>query len=229
MIPNVLSIAGMDPSGGAGAIADVKAISACGCYGLAVITALTAQNTRRVCAIHTPPALFVGAQIDAIFSDIRVDAVKIGMIGTAEIAHVVADRLSILKPRFVVLDPVAAASSGDALATAEAVDVVRARLMPLATVVTPNLAEAARLIGVDEPLADDAQIASAGSRLLGLGAAAALIKGGHRPGSEAKRRLVHSERRARLFRALGFDVQHAWNRLHALLRHRLRLGARVES
>lgn len=186
MVPNVLSIAGSDPSGGAGAQADVKTISACGCYALAVITALTAQNTRGVSAIHTPPPGFVAAQIEAIFADVRVDAVKIGMLATADIAEVVADCLRGRRPPFIIFDPVLAASSGDSLADPELLGVLRARLLPLATLTTPNLPEAALLAGDLENSDDDAQIEQLARRLRDLGAPAVLMKGGHRPGVEAK-------------------------------------------
>jgi hydroxymethylpyrimidine/phosphomethylpyrimidine kinase len=188
MTPNVLSIAGLDPSGGAGVLADVKTISACGCYGMAAVAALTAQNTRGVFAIHSPPAEFIAAQIDAIFDDIRVDAVKIGMLGSAEAANVVADRLSARPPPFIVLDPVLAASSGDALATDEVVEILRKRLLPIATLVTPNLAEAAALTHRSGSLAAE-QINDAAARLLADGAHAVLIKGGHEGGAASTDRL----------------------------------------
>jgi hydroxymethylpyrimidine kinase/phosphomethylpyrimidine kinase len=182
-IPNVLSIAGSDPSGGAGIQADLKTFAALGCYGMAVITALTAQNTRRVLRVHLPPADFVAAEIDAIFDDIDVHAVKIGMLGSGEVARVVADRLK-RKPVPIVLDPVLAATSGDVLGTPDLLDALRDALLPLATLVTPNLAEA-------EPLADRiaprdvAGMQHLAERLHSLGARAVLVKGGHLAGAEA--------------------------------------------
>ena len=133
MIPNLLSIAGFDPSGGAGVAADLKTFAALGCNGMAVITALTAQNTQGVKAMHVPPADFATAQIDAIFDDIEVAAVeKIGMLACGAIVEEVADRLyAFYKPRFIVLDPVLAATSGDALATSDTATAIVRHLLPL--------------------------------------------------------------------------------------------------
>lgn len=184
MIPNILSIAGSDPSGGAGIQADLKTFAALGCYGMAAITALTAQNTRGVRSVHVPSTAFVAAQINAIFDDIRVDSVKIGMLATAEIALVVAEALLYHKPRYVILDPVMAATSGDSLLAPDAIAVIRDRLLPLATIVTPNLPETALLLGIPEPrcLADMRDAARALHR---LGASAVLVKGGHLSGSDS--------------------------------------------
>lgn len=146
-ICNVLTIAGSDSSGGAGIQADLKTMSALGVYGMSVITALTAQNTRGVTAVHVPPASFVRAQIEAVFTDIQVHAVKVGMLADAAIAATVADAMEAMRPRILVLDPVMVAKGGDALLTADAVDIIRGRLLPLATVITPNLAEAEVLLG----------------------------------------------------------------------------------
>jgi hydroxymethylpyrimidine kinase/phosphomethylpyrimidine kinase len=184
MIPNVLSIAGSDPSGGAGIQADLKTFSALGCYGMAVLTALTAQNTSRVFAVHTPPPEFVAQQIDAIFADVKVAAVKIGMLGTGAIAEAVADRLTRHKPPFVVLDPVLAATSGDSLGTPDLVAVIRDKLLPQVTLITPNLAEAAQLTA--RAMAQDIDgMADQARRLATSGANAVLVKGGHLPGPEA--------------------------------------------
>ena len=180
-IANVLSIAGSDPSGGAGIQADLKTFAALGCYGMAAITALTAQNTRGVSAVHAPPPDFLAAQIDAIFSDIDVDAVKIGMLGTPEIVAVVADRLSHWSARNVVLDPVLVATSGDSLGAPGVVEAMLERLIPLARVVTPNLPEAARL--TDRPAPQDVpSMQQAGEALVARGAKAVLVKGGHLQG-----------------------------------------------
>src|SRR5580692_6184814 len=146
MIPNVLTIAGSDPSGGAGIQADLKTFSALGAYGMSAITALTAQNTQGVRAFQVVEPAFVAAQIDAIFDDVRVDAVKIGMVATAEVASVVADRLRHHAARNVVLDPVMVAKSGDRLLHDAAVAAISERLVPLASVITPNLPEAAVLL-----------------------------------------------------------------------------------
>lgn len=148
MIPNVLSIAGSDPSGGAGIQADLKAIAANGGYGMAALTALTAQNTKGVFGVHPVPPDFLRAQIAAVFDDIRVDAVKIGMLGTPDLVRVVAEALD-GRDLPVVLDPVMVAKGGDRLLAAEAVAALRDLLLPMATVVTPNLPEAADLLGWD--------------------------------------------------------------------------------
>ena len=182
MIPNVLSIAGSDPSGGAGIQADIKAISANGAYAMAAVTALTAQNTQGVSGVELVPSSFVAAQIAAVCTDVRVDAIKIGMIATGEIAMTVADTLDVEAP--VVLDPVMIAKGGAPLLADEAIETLRTELLPLATVVTPNLPEAAHLLG--EPIANTRdEMAAQGRALLALGPRAALIKGGHLPGDES--------------------------------------------
>jgi hydroxymethylpyrimidine/phosphomethylpyrimidine kinase len=178
MIANVLSIAGSDPSGGAGIQADLKTFSALGAYGMSVITALTAQNTQGVRSFQTVEPAFVAAQIDAIFDDVRVDAVKIGMVATAEIASVIAERLLHHAARNVVLDPVMVAKSGDRLLREDAVAAVRDRLVPLARVITPNLPEAAVLLAASEP-ASLAEMRQAVRALHRLGSQWVLLKGGH--------------------------------------------------
>lgn len=178
-IRNVLSIAGSDPSGGAGIQADLKAFSARGTYGMAALTALTAQNTQGVTAIHALPPDFVAAQIEAIFSDIRVDAVKIGMIANAQIAGTVAEMLEVHAAGIpIVLDPVMVAKGGAPLLANDANQAIIERLLPLATVITPNLPEAASLLG--EPEAETREgMADQARRLLRRGPRAVLIKGGH--------------------------------------------------
>jgi hydroxymethylpyrimidine/phosphomethylpyrimidine kinase len=184
MIPNLLSIAGSDPSGGAGIQADLKTFAALGCYGMAAVTALTAQNTRGVTAVHVPPPAFAAAEIDAIFSDIRVDAVKLGMLADAEVVAIVADRLRAHGARHIVLDPVLVATSGDSLGAPGVVEAMQTALLPLAEVITPNLPEAARLAGL--PVATDiAEMRRTARRLVEAGARAALVKGGHLGGAEA--------------------------------------------
>src|SRR5271168_1798138 len=178
MIPNVLTIAGSDPSGGAGIQADLKTFSALGGYAMSVITALTAQNTRGVRGVRVIEPGFVAAQIDAIFDDVRVDAVKIGMVATAEIAATIADRLRHHAARNIVLDPVMVAKSGDRLLREDAVAAVRDRLVRLASVITPNLPEAAVLIAGAEP-ATLAEMQQAVSKLHRLGSQFVLLKGGH--------------------------------------------------
>ncbi|HUZ91770.1 MAG TPA: bifunctional hydroxymethylpyrimidine kinase/phosphomethylpyrimidine kinase [Methylocella sp.] len=182
MIPNLLSIAGFDPSGGAGAAADLKTFAALGCNGMAVITALTAQNTQGVTAMHVPPADFAAAQIDAVFRDTEVAAVKIGMLACGAIAEEVAERLAFYKPRFIVLDPVLAATSGDALSTSDTAQAIVRHLFPLATLITPNISEAARLSG-HVIAADQEGMRRAAMLLAARGAKAVLIKGGHVSGA----------------------------------------------
>jgi len=179
-IPNVLTIAGSDSGGGAGIQADLKTFSALGAYGASVITALTAQNTRGVSGVHAPDASFVTAQLDAVFDDIRIDAVKIGMLANAAIVHAVADALRRYAPRFVVLDTVMISKSSHALLAPDAVDALRDALLPLATLVTPNLPEAAALLG-DTPATTEDDMVRQGHALLQAGANAVLMKGGHLP------------------------------------------------
>ncbi|MBY5402729.1 bifunctional hydroxymethylpyrimidine kinase/phosphomethylpyrimidine kinase [Rhizobium leguminosarum] len=184
MIRNVLSIAGSDPSGGAGIQADLKAFSARGVYGMAVLTALTAQNTQGVSGVHLVPPQFVADQINAVFADVRVDAVKIGMIANAGIADAVAGALTDHRDIPIVIDPVMIAKGGAALLAPEAVDVLTRRLLPLATLLTPNLPEAAALL--HQPVATSrADMAAQAERLLALGPAAVLVKGGHLDSDES--------------------------------------------
>ncbi len=173
----VLSIAGSDSGGGAGIQADLKTISALGCYGLSAITALTAQNTQGVRAIHAPEPGFLREQLDAVFEDIGADAVKIGMLHSPEIVAVVADALTRFQPAHVVLDPVMVATSGDALITADCQQTLINELFPLATLVTPNLDELSLLIG--RPVRRSEEFLSAADALLDMGAQAVLVKGGH--------------------------------------------------
>jgi hydroxymethylpyrimidine/phosphomethylpyrimidine kinase len=184
MIANVLSIAGSDPSGGAGIQADLKAFAALGAYGMAVITALTAQNTRGVRSFQTVEPAFVAEQIDAIFADVRVDAVKIGMVATAEIAVAVADRLRHHAARNVVVDPVMVAKSGHHLLREDAVAALRERLVPMARVITPNLPEAGVLLGAAAP-ATLAEMRRAVRELHRLGPQWVLLKGGHLGGADS--------------------------------------------
>jgi hydroxymethylpyrimidine/phosphomethylpyrimidine kinase len=189
MIANILSIAGSDPSGGAGIQADLKAFSARGTYGMAALTALTAQNTTGVSGVHLVPPEFVAQQISAVFADVRVDAVKIGMIATAEIARAVARALEPHRDLPVVLDPVMVAKGGASLLDPSAVEALKSELLPLATHVTPNLPEAAALCGgrAAETRADMAAQADA---LLSLGPRWIVLKGGHLPGPESPDLLV---------------------------------------
>jgi hydroxymethylpyrimidine/phosphomethylpyrimidine kinase len=181
-IPIALTIAGSDSSGGAGIQADLKSFAALGVYGASVITALTAQNTRGVTGIHQVPAGFVTAQIDAVFSDLDVGAVKIGMVADLAVIDAIAAGLKKWSPKHIVLDPVMVATSGDRLLAAEAVDALRTKLIPLASLITPNMPEAAALL--NEPVVtDEVAIESQGKRLLAMGCPAVLIKGGHGQGA----------------------------------------------
>ncbi len=179
MISNILSIAGSDPSGGAGIQADIKAISANGGYAMAAITALTAQNTRGVSAVQMIEPAFVAEQIAALRADIRIDAVKIGMLGTSDMVSTVCAALAGLDAP-VVLDPVMVAKGGDRLLRADAVAALRDALAQ-ASVITPNLPEAADLLGQDEAVSETGMEEQARA-LLALGPNAVLLKGGHLPG-----------------------------------------------
>jgi hydroxymethylpyrimidine/phosphomethylpyrimidine kinase len=223
-LPIALTIAGSDSGGGAGIQADLKTFAALGVYAASVVTALTAQNTRGVRAIHFPPPGIVGAQIEAVLEDFAVAAIKIGMLGSAEIANVVAERLPAPSPQpspkrrggetllplgevgpkgrmraFVVYDPVMTASSGDLLSGSGFVEAVRHALLPLVDCLTPNLAEAAALLS--EPIAkSEADMRRQGGALLKLGPRAILMKGGHLEGDEAVDLLV-TENAVRRFAA----------------------------
>lgn len=192
-----LTIAGSDSGGGAGIQADLKTLAACGVYGASAITALTAQNTMGVTAIHDVPAGFVTAQIDAVFSDLDVRAVKVGMVSRREVIEAIATALARWAPRHVVVDPVMVATSGDRLLSPDAVDALRTRLIPSAGLITPNLPEAAALL--DEPVAaTEAEIEQQGRRLLALGSRSVLIKGGHGEGAESVDYLIDRDAVLRL-------------------------------
>jgi hydroxymethylpyrimidine/phosphomethylpyrimidine kinase len=184
-----VTIAGSDSGGGAGIQADLKTFSALGVYGASVITALTAQNTIGVSAIHDVPPHMIAAQIDAVFSDLAVNAVKIGMLSVPAAIATVAAGLDRWKQTHVVLDPVMIATSGDRLLAPDAIDILKRDLIPRALIVTPNLHEAAALTG--EPLAaNEAEMRAQAQILLGIGAKAVLIKGGHAQGADATDLLV---------------------------------------
>jgi hydroxymethylpyrimidine/phosphomethylpyrimidine kinase len=189
-VPIAVTIAGSDSSGGAGIQADLKTFAALGVYGATVITALTAQNTKGVLAVHDVPADFVTAQLDAVFSDLDVAAVKIGMLANAAIIEAVAAALDRYRARNVVLDPVMVASSGEKLLRPDAIGALR-KLASRARVLTPNLPEAAVLL--DVPAArDEAAMRAQAEKLLALGAGAVLIKGGHGTGPESVDLLVEA-------------------------------------
>lgn len=187
-IPKALTIAGVDPSGGAGVLADIKAMSALGAYGCGVIAALTAQNTHGVTGVRPVEPAFVAQQIDTLFADVPADAVKIGMLGSRSVTEIVAERLAHWKPPYVVLDPVMVAKSGDSLLTRDAVGALREALLPQVTMITPNLPEAGVLLEqrpvdtvkemrrVAERLRE--QLAHSGERWV-------FLKGGHLPGDMA--------------------------------------------
>ena len=182
--PVALTIAGSDSSGGAGVQADLKTFAALGVYGASVITALTAQNTKGVTGIHQVPADFITAQIDAVFSDLEVGAVKIGMVAQPAAIDAIAAGLARWSVKWVVLDPVMVATSGDRLLAAEAVEALRTKLIPRASILTPNLPEAAALLNEREA-SGEAAIESQAGRLLALGCPAVLVKGGHGQGSQS--------------------------------------------
>ncbi len=184
----VLIIAGSDPSGGAGIQADIKTVTALGGYAAAAITALTVQNTKGVSAVHGVAPEIVAAQIEAVMDDIGADAIKIGMIGDVETAKVIEAALKKHASVAVVLDPVLVATSGDALAKDGVAAFIRDRLLPLAAVITPNTDEAAALTGLRIGAREDK--IQAGKALIGAGAAAALVKGGHGTGETAEDVLV---------------------------------------
>ncbi|MGF1500444.1 MAG: bifunctional hydroxymethylpyrimidine kinase/phosphomethylpyrimidine kinase [Paracoccaceae bacterium] len=194
--PIALSIAGSDPSGGAGIQADLKAISARGVYAAAAITVVTVQNTRGVSAVEALAPALVAAQIRTVLEDLEVGAVKIGALGSAPIVEAVAGALAGFAGP-VVLDPVMVAKSGDPLLGAEAVAALREHLLPRATLVTPNLPEAAALTGL-APAADEAEMAAQGAALCALGAGHALVKGGHGAGAESVDLLIGPDGQRRL-------------------------------
>jgi len=196
---SVLTIAGSDSGGGAGIQADLKTFAAHGVHGLSALAALTAQHTRGVTGVHVPPTGFLRAQIDACFDDFRIGAVKLGMLASATVIEAVAGALERHRPPHVVLDPVMVATSGARLLEEDALEALRTRLLPLATVLTPNLPEAELLLGRE--IGSLAAMAEAASALRALGAPAVLLKGGHLPGTgdvvdilvdaEGERRTAH--------------------------------------
>jgi len=189
--PTVLTIAGSDPSGGAGIQADLKTFSALGCYGMSVITALTAQNTLGVTGIHSIPPDFVGQQLDTLLQDITPGAIKIGMVHTPELAVVIADCLLQFPHIPVVLDPVMIATSGDRLIEDATAAAIIQKLFPLATVITPNMDEASLLAGIPVTSVPDMQ--AAGKKILSMGSKAVLVKGGHLPSETLTSLLLASQ------------------------------------
>jgi hydroxymethylpyrimidine/phosphomethylpyrimidine kinase len=179
-----LTVAGSDPSGGAGIQADLKTFSAVGAYGTAVLTALTAQNTRGVTGVHAVPAPFVGEQLRTLLDDVTVHATKLGMLGTAEVVFEVARVLADRPAGPVVCDPVMVATSGDRLIDEAAIDAVRTVLLPVTDLITPNVPEAAALLDV-APATTVEELAPQATALLALGPGAVLLKGGHLGGAES--------------------------------------------
>jgi hydroxymethylpyrimidine/phosphomethylpyrimidine kinase len=177
----LLTIAGSDSGGGAGIQADLKTFAALGCYGMSVITALTAQNTVAVKAIHEVPANFVAGQIDAVLDDIGVDAVKIGMLHSSKIIRIVAERLRTKGVTDVVVDPVMISKSGARLLQNDAIKTLRKTLLPIATIVTPNIPEASLIAML--PIRNRKEMEKAGAEILSLGPKAVLVKGGHGRGN----------------------------------------------
>ena len=197
-IPNVLSIAGSDPSGGAGIQADLKIFAALEVYGCAAITALTAQNTIEMSVVLPVSAEFLRLQLEAVFTDVRVDAVKIGMLGTADVIREVAAVLRVHRPSFVVLDPVLRATTGALLLDTDALVALRDELLPLVTVVTPNAHEAGALLGIAAPRSV-AEAREAAALLAARGIGAVLVTGGHLSDAEVSVDVLHDGRVAREF------------------------------
>lgn len=184
-----LTIAGSDSSGGAGIQADLKTFAALGVYGASVITALTAQNTQGVTAIHDAPADFIAAQIDAVFSDLDIRAVKIGMLSRVETIEAVTEGLDRHRVKNIVLDPVMVATSGNRLLSPDAVEALRTKLIPRALIVTPNLPEASALTGASLAR-NEKEMEIQAREILSLGTRNVLIKGGHGEGSESADLLI---------------------------------------
>ena len=202
---SALTIAGSDSGGGAGIQADLKTFAAHRVHGLSAIAALTAQHTRAVIDVHVPSTRFLRAQVDACFDDFRIGVVKLGMLANAPVIEAVADALERHKPARIVLDPVMVATSGAQLLAAEALDALRTRLLPLATILTPNIPEAELLLGHRIP--DDAAADAALTELLAQGARSVMLKGGHLPGAGAMVDRLHDGRSAFTFTSDRLDVE----------------------
>ena len=222
----VLSIAGSDSGGGAGIQADLKTFAALGCYGMTAITAITAQNTCGVTGIHAVPPAMLAAQINAVAGDIGVDAVKIGMLHDPEVVQVVADAIRRYRWQRVVLDPVMVTASGDRLIAPETVGHLVSELFPLVSVITPNLDEAALLLGRDLSSADG--LDAAAQDLLQLGAPAVLLKGGHLPGEQVTDVLLQAGEAPQRFtdaRIAGHNVHGTGCTLSSAIACRLAIGS----
>ena len=191
-IPNVLTIAGSDSGGGAGIQADIKAMSANGVYAASVITAITAQNTLGVNAIHNVPVDIIEAQIDAVLSDIDCVAVKIGMLSQKTVIQLVSKKIKQYDLQTVVLDPVMVATSGDQLLAEVAIDTLKKELIPKATIITPNIIEAGILSGL-APATNQTEMVDCAEKLILLGAKAVLLKGGHLDGDQSSDLLLNTD------------------------------------
>jgi hydroxymethylpyrimidine/phosphomethylpyrimidine kinase len=226
----VLTIAGSDSGGGAGIQADLKTFSALGCFGMTAITALTAQNTQGVQGIHAVPAAFLKAQLQSVLDDIGVDAVKIGMLHAPEIVEVVAWAIDHYQLKQVVLDPVMVATSGDRLIAEETIAVLVRELFPRVQLLTPNLDEAALLLG--HPLSEVAQLPQAAADLQAMGATGVLLKGGHLAGNEVVDVLALAGQEALQFNAArihSHNVHGTGCSLSSAIAAHLALGHRMDS
>ncbi|AOR62024.1 bifunctional hydroxymethylpyrimidine kinase/phosphomethylpyrimidine kinase [Pectobacterium wasabiae] len=204
---NALTIAGTDPSGGAGIQADLKAFSALGAYGTSVITALVAQNTLGVQSVYRIEPDFVAAQLDSVLSDVRIDSAKIGMLAQTDIVETVAERLRYYSVPFVVLDTVMLAKSGDPLLAPEAVESIRRELLPLVSLITPNLPEAAALLNTS-PATNERDMREQGEALLAMGCQAVLMKGGHLSEAESPDWLFSRQADPQRFSSARVDTRH---------------------
>ncbi|CUX96217.1 Hydroxymethylpyrimidine/phosphomethylpyrimidine kinase [Candidatus Gullanella endobia] len=205
-IYHILSIAGTDPVGGAGIQSDLKTFSALGAYGITIVTSLVAQNTRGVQLVYPISADFVAMQMESVFSDVRIDSAKIGMVGQASIIHVIAEKLKKYTVPWLILDTVMVSKSGDLLLDKNAVSSLRNLLLPLASVITPNLPEAAILLGCT-PAINENQMRQQGRSLLKLGCQVVIMKGGHLASNSSPDWLISSDYELRL-ESMRISTQH---------------------
>ena len=201
-IPKAMTIAGSDSGGGAGVQADLKTFAALGVYGASTLTAITAQNTVAVTAVHDIPTDVITAQIDAVLTDIGADAVKTGMLSSSDIIECVCEALEVHGVQRLVVDPVMIAKSGDALLREDAIGSLRTRLLPLAMVVTPNIPEAEAL--TETTIVSDADVRRAAEAIVGMGARSVVVKGGHREGPATD--LFYDGKEFKEFTAPRFDT-----------------------
>ena len=201
-IPKAMTIAGSDSGGGAGVQADLKTFAALGVYGASTLTAITAQNTVAVTAVHDIPTDVITAQIDAVLTDIGADAVKTGMLSSSDIIECVCEALEVHGVQCLVVDPVMIAKSGDALLREDAIGSLRTRLLPLAMVVTPNIPETEAL--TETTIVSDADVRRAAEAIVGMGARSVVVKGGHREGPATD--LFYDGKEFKEFTAPRFDT-----------------------